>query len=443
MILEVSPLHPLRGTVSLPGDKSISHRAALLAGMAAGESKIENFLDAGVTRVMLDGLQQLGVAYALEDNHLVVTSPGMMAWHTPEKALNCGNSGTTMRLLTGALAAANLEVVLDGSEGLRRRPMGRVTDPLRAMGVSITSSVAGTAPLRIEKRDDDDRLKGITHNLRVASAQVKSAILLAALAADSPTTIVEPGPSRDHTERMFGGLGWDVQREELPDGVQVCLTPPRNLEVFPLQMTVPGDFSSAAFLIVAAAITPGSEITLQGVGLNPTRTGLLEVLRQMGAAIDIRESGLQGGEPIGDITVSYSSLHGIAVAGDIVVRMIDEFPVFAVAAAYAEGSTTVSEAEELRHKETDRIAVLAGELRKLGVAIEEKPDGYEIAGQGGLKGGEADACGDHRLGMSLAVAGLASENPVRVDGAEIISESFPEFVEKLSLLGGVMGQVSG
>jgi 3-phosphoshikimate 1-carboxyvinyltransferase len=267
--------------------------------------------------------------------------------------------------------------------------------------------------------------------LPVASAQVKSCLLLAALAAAGPTVISEPGPSRDHTERMLAALGATV----ICSAYQTTLTPPSPLRLPPLHMTLPGDMSAAAFLIVAALITPASEITLRGVGLNPTRTGLLETLLEMGADIAVMPGEDQGGEPYGDVCVRASALHGVTVGGERVVRMIDEFPIFAVAAACAEGMTIVRDAEELRHKESDRITALGGELRRLGVNFAETADGFTIQG-GPVQGGEVDAHGDHRLALSLAVAGLAAQAPVQVRGAHIMAESFPGFADMLRALGG-------
>lgn len=436
MKLFVHPSQPLHGRAALPGDKSISHRAALLAGMATGTSTIQNFLRAGVTEVMLDALAQLGVTSRFEGQTLSVTSPGIMGWQPAPEALFCGHSGTTMRLLAGALAAAGIPAVLDGSSGLRKRPMGRIIRPLREMGVGISGMEGETAPLTITSRQLGDKLQAVTHELPVASAQVKSAILLAALGADGETVVLEPGPSRDHTERMFAGLGIEVERTPLEGGaVRIRLDSPETFEFSPLGMTVPGDISSAAFLLVAGLLVPGSSITLQQVGINPTRTGLLDALAKMSAPVVVSGQGNQAGEPVADLAVTAQPLQGAHVGGDLVVRMIDEFPILAVAAAAATGTTTVTGAEELRYKETDRIAVLCRQLQKIGVQVAERQDGFVIDGIGRIPGGSADACSDHRLAMSLAVAGLASEEGVTIHGAEIFRQSFPEFVDYLLALG--------
>lgn len=435
MQLTITPGHPLRGSYTLPGDKSLSHRSALFAAMAEGDSRIENFLIAGVTRAMLEALTALGVAWRLDRNVLQVFGRGSSSWQPPRQSLDCSNSATTLRLLAGALAAAGIPAVLDGSPGLRRRPMGRIVDPLQQMGVPIEASPSGTAPLALHQRSSSQPLIPLSYTLPVSSAQVKSCLLLAALAAHGSTILGEPGPSRDHTERMLNTMGVTVESWQENNLYFTRLFPPSPLKLKPLNMALPGDMSAAAFLIVAALITPGSEVRLCNVGLNPTRTGLLQVLGEMGAQIDILPCPEQGGEPTGDLLVRYSDLQATAVSGTLVVQMIDEFPAFAVAAAFARGRTTVSEAQELRHKESDRIGALVGELGKLGVQASETQDGFTI--QGGVRPYSAQvmAHGDHRLGMALALAGLAGQGTVTVSDAQIIAESFPEFPSVLRSLG--------
>ncbi len=437
MNLIVSPGHALQGVALLPGDKSISHRAALLAALAQGDSRIENFLVSGVTQAMLEALSALGVAWELEGEVLTVHGRGFRGLSHPQEALHCGNSATTLRLLAGALAAAGLPAVLDGSPGLRRRPMGRIVVPLQQMGVEIESS-DGCAPLKLGRSPLP--LRPLEYSLPVASAQIKTCLLLAALSAGGPSTLREPGLSRDHTERMLRSLGVEVASEKsIVDGGAVYttrITPPRLLSFEPLALCLPGDFSAAAFLIVAALILPGSAVTLRDVGLNPTRTGLLDALLAMGADIHISAPSTRGGEPVGDLVVRHSRLHGTRIAGEQVVRMIDEFPIFAVAAAYAEGATQVSDAAELRLKESDRISGLCQELRRLGVEIEESPDGFSVQGGRAPHGGTVAPHGDHRLAMALAVAGLAAGEPLAVQGAEIVAESFPAFASTLQALGG-------
>ena len=440
MKLIIHPGHPLRGETTVPGDKSLSHRAALFASLAEGESTVNRFLVSGVTRAMLDALTALDIAWQLKNERLTVQGCGLRGWRGPSGVLDCRNSATTIRLLTGAAAAAGIEAVLDGSAGLRRRPMDRIVLPLRQMGVKIETAANGCAPLRLARLPAGARLRSATLAMPVASAQVKSCLLLAALSADGPVTVTEPGPSRDHTERMLSAMGVRVEtvtnkRPEKSDAPfqSVTIHPPTT-PLKPLVMTLPGDISSAAFLIVAALITPGSEITIRDVGLNPTRTGLIDALHSMGASIHIFNERMESGEPVADLVVHHSPLHGTTVSGDLVVRMIDEFPAFAVAAAYASGVTEVRDATELRTKESDRIAVLANELGGLGVAIEPRADGFRITG-GNVAGGTATARGDHRIAMSCALAGLASRASVAVNDAEIMAESFPAFRETLAKLG--------
>jgi 3-phosphoshikimate 1-carboxyvinyltransferase len=432
---------PLRGELgsssipALPGDKSLSHRAALFAALAEGESRVENFLVSGVTRAMLDALTVLGVRWSLDGTTLTVQGLGLQSQSVlPPVALNCGNSATTLRLLTGALAAWDRAAVLDGSPGLRRRPMGRIIEPLQQMGVAIVAE-QGCAPLTLAASPRP--LRRIDYRLPVASAQLKSCLILAALAADGITTLAEPGPSRDHTERMLSAMGVRITgAAPRADGwLLTNIEPPRPLVLTPLQMQLPGDMSAAAFLMVAALITPGSEVIISGVGLNPTRTGLLETLLEMGGRIEISNQRQQAGEPIGDLSIRHSQLTGVRIGGARVVRMIDEFPVFAVAAACARGTTIVADAQELRHKESDRISALGGELRGLGVDFRETADGFMVMGGNVMNGGLVDPHSDHRLAMSLAVAGLVAREPVEIQGAEIINESFPGFESALSALG--------
>jgi 3-phosphoshikimate 1-carboxyvinyltransferase len=436
MKMTISPGNRLSGTAEVPGDKSISHRAALFAALAEGKSIIHNFLVSGVTETMLQAVKELGVAWELNGKTLTVIGRGLFGLHNPVDPIDCGNSATTMRLLAGALAASGVKATLDGSSGLRRRPMRRITDPLHRMGVTILASEGGCAPLLLSERNNEDHLKSVAIILDIASAQVKTCLLLAALAADGPVTITEPALSRDHTERMLKRMGVEMYSVQSSTGPAVKLTPPDPLSLNPLNMVLPGDFSAAAFLIVAGLITPGSSITLHGIGLNPTRIGLLTTLKEMGAQIEVSNEEIVSGEPIGDLTITSTKLHGVTVTGDRVVQMIDEFPVFAVAAAFAHGVTIVHQAEELRNKESDRITAMCDSLRRLGVQVEEAKDGFTIHGNGKVPGGvELDPLGDHRLAMSLAIAGLAAQKPISIINSEIVAESFPDFVEKLNRLG--------
>lgn len=435
MRLIVYPGNAIQGCVQVPGDKSLSHRAVLLATLAEGESRIENFLVSGVTQVMLDALSALGVYWRLEKDVLTIQGCGLRGLKAPEQPINCGNSATTMRLLAGLLAAAGIPAVLDGSPGLRRRPMLRIVDPLRRMGVPIDTAEDGCAPLVLRPRPGGHKLAPLNETLPIASAQVKSCLLLASLAADGETVLREPGPSRDHTERMLGSLGVQVTKQVVEE--ERCYETrliPNDLALRPFQMRLPGDFSAAAFLMTAAAITPGSSLRIVSVGLNPTRTGLIDALRQMGADIQTENILDQGGEPAGDVVVNATRLNGGWVSGPLVVRMIDEFSIFGVAAASAEGQTVVQDASELRYKESDRISTLCQELRTLGVEVKEAEDGFIVSG-GQITGGQVEAHGDHRLAMAMAVAGLVSQAPVCVEGSEIINESFPGFVDSLKILG--------
>jgi 3-phosphoshikimate 1-carboxyvinyltransferase len=438
MKLVVNPGNPLRGTAHVPGDKSLSHRAVLFAALAEGESRIENFLISGVTRVMLESLRVLGVEWRHEGDVLTVQGRGLRGWKTPAQPLNCGNSATTIRLLAGALAATGVQAVLDGSDGLRRRPMGRIIEPLQRMGVPIEASEGGTAPLTLSARDAGNKLRGLQETLPVASAQVKSCLLLAGLAGADETVLFEPGPSRDHTERMLRSMGVMVSSQEIDVNGTVSyetrLVPPSG-PLTPLQLRLPGDISAAAFLVAAGLIVPGSEIRVPNVGLNPTRTGLLDALRSMGAEIQVHNEGVQAGEPVGDLLVRSSVLRGTHVCGPLVVRMIDEFSVFGAAATFAQGETKVADAVELRYKESDRIRTLCQELQALGVNAVEAADGFTIPGRQLPSGGCVQSHGDHRLAMAMAVAGLAASGPVTIEGAEMINESFPGFVETLKGLG--------
>lgn len=412
----------LRGEARVPGDKSISHRAVMLAALARGRSQIRGWLAAGDTEASLGAMQDLGARIERLDANTLLIDGG--ALQEPPRPLNLKNAGTGIRLLAGLLAGQPFASVLDGSAQLRRRPMKRITAPLQLMGAAIEAA-DGCCPLTITTA----QLQGITYDMPIASAQVKSAILLAGLHADSPTTVTQPGPARDHTERMLRAMG--ARLDETGDKLTIypCA------ELSPLDIHVPGDISSAAFLLVAGLLAPGSQLTIRGVNLNPTRTGLLDVLAEMGADTSLANLGEQAGEPIGDIVVRHSALKGIQIGGETVVRMIDEFPILMVAALHAKGETIVRDAHELRVKETDRIAVMAGELRKLGAVIEEREDGFRIVGPQSLSGGQVDGHDDHRIAMSLTVAGLSSAEGATVTDAACAGDSFPGFAETLQGLG--------
>lgn len=416
---------PLRGSVAVPGDKSLAHRVALFAALAPGETEVGNYPDSGVTRAMRRALEVLGVPSSLENGVLRLSGRKTLSPFQANGVVYCGNSATTFRLLAGALAATGTVATLDGSEGLRRRPMDRIAGPLRLMGADV-SATDGRAPLVFRRAP----LHGIDYALPVASAQVLSCLQLAALGADGDSTFRVPGPVRDHTTRMLRAMGARIDEE----GPVTCMHPLASEDSLrPLRGTLPGDISSSAFLLVAAAIVPGSRITIENVGVNPTRTGILDVLAEMGAAVSVGNRRETFGEPVADITLEAAPLHGIDIGGDMVVRSIDEFPAIAVAAAFADGTTVVRDAEELRYKESDRIAAVVSQLRALGTDVNETPDGFSVRG-GTVRGGIACAHGDHRLAMSMALCGLRAPAPVTVEGAEILDESFPGFVSSLDSL---------
>lgn len=428
MDLHVKSGAALRGEVTVPGDKSISHRALLLGALADGRSEVRGWLPAADCLATLSAVRALGtVVEQLTPTELVIHGRGLRGLQPPgpQRPLDCQGSGTTMRLLAGILAGYPEHSVLDGHDGLRRRPMERVAAPLRLMGATVTTT-DGRPPISVQGGE----LTGVDYALPVASAQVKSAILLAGLYARGETVVRQPGPARDHTERMLRAQGVPVRAE----GDTITLSPPSS-PLTPWSLDVPADFSSAAFLLVAGLLVPGSELVIRQTNVNPTRTGLLDVLQAMGGQIETLNAAEQAGEPVADLCVRPATLRGGAVAGDLVVRMIDEFPILAVAASQAEGETTIRDAEELRVKESDRIAAVAAELRRLGAQIEERPDGFVVAGPTPLRGARVDSHGDHRLAMALVVAGLIATGETIVAGCEVIGDSFPGFVPMLRQLG--------
>ncbi|HJW06047.1 MAG TPA: 3-phosphoshikimate 1-carboxyvinyltransferase [Rhodanobacter sp.] len=410
---------PLHGSVRVPGDKSVSHRALMLAAITEGDSRIRGFLEGEDTRATAAVLTRLGVRIETpSEGERVVRGVGLHGLRGSAQPLDCGNAGTGMRLLAGLLAGQAFDSTLVGDASLSKRPMRRVTDPLALMGARIDTQ-GGLPPLLVH---GGQRLHGIRYALPVASAQVKSALLLAGLYADGETEIIEPHPTRDYTERMLAAFGWPIAfgpgRAKLSGGHALHAT----------DVEVPADFSSAAFFLVAASIVPGSELRLPAVGLNPRRTGLLEALRLMGADIVIEHAREAGGEPVGDLVVRHAPLHGVELPEALVPDMIDEFPALFIAAAVAGGTTVIRGAAELRVKESDRIATMAAGLRTLGAAIEETPDGAVIHG-GRLGGGTVESHLDHRIAMSFAVAGLVAADPVRIHDCSHVATSFPGFRE--------------
>jgi 3-phosphoshikimate 1-carboxyvinyltransferase len=417
----------LGGTISVPGDKSLTHRALILGALADGQSVVHGWLPAGDTQATLGCMRALGIEIKQQDGALLIHGTGLHGLLAPDQPLNCVNAGTGLRLLAGILAGQRFESVLDGSDQLRRRPMRRITDPLRQLGADV-SDTDGCAPLHFRPA----ALRGMTYEMPVASAQVKSCLLLAGLYTDDPVVVIEPGPARDHTERMLRAMGAQVQ----VDGACITLTPGAVLQ--PLHLAIPGDVSSAAFVIVAALLAGETATHITHVGVNPTRTGILDILATMGADLvqgNVRE---ESGEPVGDLTMRRTALRGAEIGGDMIVRAIDEFPALMVAATQAEGETVVRDAAELRVKETDRIAVMAAELRKLGAEIDERPDGFRVQGPQRLTGATVQGHDDHRVAMALAVAGLVAEGETVIEDAACVNDSFPGFVETLNSLGADM-----
>ncbi|HMM20422.1 MAG TPA: 3-phosphoshikimate 1-carboxyvinyltransferase [Selenomonadales bacterium] len=424
-MLLVNQIGKISGRMEVPGDKSISHRAVMLAAIGKGKSAVEGFLAGQDCLSTVNCFEAMGIEIVKTQQGIAVGGKGLHGLKEPRDVLDAGNSGTTMRLLAGILAGQNFFSVVTGDQSLRQRPMARIAEPLRRMGASIDGRERGQwAPLMIR----GGNLQGMAWETPVPSAQIKSALLLAGLYASGETVIREPGLTRDHTERMLSGFGVSVARQ----GTQVTLRP-GLLEG--RQLTVPGDISSAAFFLVAAAALPGSHLVLQNVGLNPTRTGLIDVLREMGADIQSDNIRTVCGEEIGDLIVRGAGLRGVEVGPEAVPRLIDEIPILAVAAAVAEGDTRITGAGELRLKESNRLRAITLELRKMGARIEELPDGLAVKGPNALMGAAVASHRDHRIAMALAVAGLLAQGETRIADSECIDISFPGF-------GGLLRQVA-
>ncbi len=419
----VRPARRLSGDIEVPGDKSISHRSVMFGALARGRTRVTGFLQGEDNYATLNAFRRMGVAIREdEDGRLEIDGAGLDGLREPDDVLDCGNSGTTMRLMTGLLAGQNFFTVLTGDRYLRRRPMRRVTVPLRQMGGRIQGREDGEkAPLAIQ----GGPLAGITWHSPVASAQVKSALLLAGLYAEGPTTVFEPHLSRDHSERMLAHFGARIER--LDGGVRIAPRP----DLQGREITVPGDISSAAFLLVAALIVPGSELLIRNVGINPTRSGVIDILQAMGGAITLENVRECSGEPVADLLVRHSRLQGITIGGELIPRAIDELPVVSVAAAFAEGETLIRDARELRVKETDRIAAMVSELGRIGAEVEALEDGMRIVGRERLAGGRVDSWGDHRIAMSMAVAGLGCRKELTIGNTGCTRTSFPGFWDLL------------
>lgn len=425
MKIKASPGGPLRGSVTVPGDKSISHRALMLGAVADGTTRISGFLAGEDTEATLGALVKLGVRVDRPGRtDVVIQGAGADGLRAPGGPLDLGNSGTSARLFAGLLAGQSFDVELRGDASLSRRPMLRVVEPLRRMGAEISCTEAGTLPMRIH---GGRVLHGINYDLPVASAQLKSALLLAGLSAEGATCVREPAVTRDHTERMLAQFGCEVTHA----GGQVCV---RKCQLTACDVQVPGDLSSAAFLIAAATLVPGSDLSIESVGLNPTRDAAISILREMGAAIEVENRRLLGAEPAGDLRVRYAPLRGLRIPSNLVSVAIDEFPMIMVAAAFASGETLLSGAQELRVKESDRIDALQQGLEQLGIRAVARPDGLVVTG-GRPGGGRVDSHGDHRIAMAFAVAGLAAGAPVEIHDCANVRTSFPEFTAMLSGLG--------
>jgi 3-phosphoshikimate 1-carboxyvinyltransferase len=420
--LTTRPAGPLRGRLTVPGDKSITHRAIILSALAEGDATISNYCPGEDCLHTARAMQALGIPIGISEDLVRVSGKGLCGLQEPQEILDCGNSGTGIRLLAGVLAGQDFFSVLTGDASIRKRPMGRVVGPLREMGAVIAGRRGGElAPLAITGA----RLRGLAYRSPIASAQVKSSVLLAGLFAEGTTSVTEPSLSRDHTERMFTFLGIPIAR----NGLTVSL---RGQPSFAARdIAVAGDLSAAAFFLVAASLVPGSDVTIAGVGINPTRTGVLDVLREMGAQIETLNLREEAGEPVADLHVRGAPLHGITIGADRIPQTIDELPILCVAAAGAQGETVISGAGELRVKESDRIATMATELRRMGVDVEERPDGLRILGGRPMTGAVCRSHGDHRIAMSMAVAGLVARGETRVEDTACVATSFPKFDKKL------------
>jgi len=426
-VLRVRAVGPLHGELKVPGDKSISHRAVMLSAVAYGVTRVRGLLFSEDVLATIAAFRAMRVKIReeTEKEEVVICGRGPDELVSSHMALDLGNSGTSMRLLAGLLAGLPVMALLIGDQSLSRRPMRRVIEPLRLMGADVGCTREGTAPIMIKGAE----LKGIRYRLPVASAQLKSALLMAGLFARGETWLSEPGPSRDHTELMLARFGVKLMRDHEWIGVRG----PAKLKNASV-IEVPADISSAAFLIVAALIVPGSEIVIKDVGINPTRTGILDILKLMGADIAVENQRLMGLEPVGDLRVKAGELRAAEIGGDLLTRAIDEVPALCIAAARAKGATVIRDAKELRVKESDRIAAMARALAAMGAGVEEREDGLIIKGPAALKGAAVESDSDHRVAMAAAVAGLAAKGEMVINGAESIMTSFPDFLRALTRL---------
>lgn len=422
--MQINPVSKLNGELTIPSDKSISHRSVMFGSLALGTTTISNFLMGDDCLSTISCFRELGIDIEIDGTTVKVHGKGLNGLTAPTKTLDCGNSGTTVRLISGILSGQTFSSTLTGDSSIQKRPMKRVINPLTQMGADIVAKDDNFCPMTITP----NTLDGITYKSPVASAQVKSSILLAGLYASKETTVDEPHISRDHTERMLAAFGADLKR----DGTKVTISPCN--ELYATNITVPGDISSAAFFMVAGLITPNTSLTIKNVGINPTRRGILDVLLEMGGDITCYNTQTIGGEPVCDMCIKTSKLHGVTIGGATIPTLIDEIPALAVAAAFAEGTTIINDAKELRVKESDRIDAMYNELSKMGVHITTKEDGMIIEGGYSLNGAELETYHDHRIAMSLAIAALNATSPSTLKNAECVSISFPNFYDLLASL---------
>ncbi len=415
----------LHGSITVPGDKSISHRAVMFGALADGDTHISGFLMGEDCLSTIECFRRMGVPVEISGQEVLVHGVGLHGLKAPDSPLYTGNSGTTTRLLSGILAAQPFPVTMTGDASIEKRPLGRIITPLRQMGAAIDGRDGSFCPLTIRPA----ALHGITYEMPVASAQLKSAVLLAGLYADGPTTVIEPAPSRDHTERMLRALGAQVES----DGCRITIHAPQTLQA--VDLAVPGDISSAAFFLVAGVVVPNSTLTIRDVGINPTRDGVIEALRAMGADLTI-SNVREGAEPVADLTVRSSRLHGTEIKGALIPRLIDELPVLAAAAAFAEGETVIRDAQELKVKESNRITAMVNELTRAGADCTETADGMIIRGGKPLHGAAFESYHDHRIAMSMAVLALGAAGESEILNPEVVSISYPGFFDSLRMIGG-------
>ncbi len=426
MIKTINSAENLKGKIKVPGDKSISHRSVMLGSIANGTTHVSGFLTGDDCLSTIDCFRKMGIEIKIDGTDVTIHGKGLHGLKKPNETLDVGNSGTTLRLITGILAAQNFDCHITGDSSIQKRPMDRVSRPLSLMGASITGNSGEKlfAPFKISGR----KLKAIDYTLPVASAQVKSAIILAALYADGTTTITEPEPTRNHTEIMLNYFGANIKN----DGNKIICGPVE--ELYAKDITVPADISSAAYFMAAGIISPDSDITIENVGVNPTRTGIIDVFKEMGADITLENEKIICGEETADINVKTSSLKGVEIGGKIIPRLIDEIPIIAVAACFAEGQTVIKDAQELKVKETNRIKTVVEELKKMGANITETDDGMIINGGNPLKGAIVDSHGDHRIAMSCAIAGIMANGNTLIENSQCVDISFPKFFELLDSL---------